>query len=140
MLADEPTGELDTETTLEIIDYLKEINKEENVTMIVVTHDPRFEKLSSQSYQILDGSIAGVRRTVNFDQFEGSQKHLSTEERVRQLDATIQHEVSHINQFGFVKIPQYIRTKYNFQTLAQFIEDEGQQEVRIKPVNEEEDL
>ena len=55
LLADEPTGELDSETTMEIIEYLKEINQELGTTIIVVTHDNRFERMTKQSYNIVDG-------------------------------------------------------------------------------------
>jgi len=41
VLADEPTGNLDTKTGLEIIDLMKDLQKEEGTTVIVATHDPK---------------------------------------------------------------------------------------------------
>ena len=65
LCADEPTGELDSETTLEVISYLKEINDNFGTTMLVVTHGHRFERLTQKTYRILDGHIGGIRRSIN---------------------------------------------------------------------------
>lgn len=56
ILADEPTGALDTETSVQIMDILKEISK--NKLIIMVTHNPELaEKYSSRIVKILDGKI-----------------------------------------------------------------------------------
>ena len=44
VLADEPTGELDSQTSMEIIGIMRKINKEKGATFIVVTHDPEVAK------------------------------------------------------------------------------------------------
>ena len=56
ILADEPTGALDTKTSVQIMDILKEISKEKLI--IMVTHNPELaEKYSSRIIRILDGLI-----------------------------------------------------------------------------------
>ena len=56
ILADEPTGALDTETSVQVMDILKEISKERLV--IMVTHNPELaEKYSTRIIRMLDGSI-----------------------------------------------------------------------------------
>jgi putative ABC transport system ATP-binding protein len=139
LLADEPTGELDTETTLEIIDYLTEINREEKTTMIVATHDTRFEKLSGNAYHILDGVITGVRRTRDQPTELIGKAEISTEDRIKQLGSLKQEEISFINQFGMVKIPKKIREKYGFGDYARFVEHTELGKVVIEPVDEEEE-
>jgi len=57
LLADEPTGELDSDTTVLIIDYLKELNKSLKLTIIVATHDKRFSNLTDRTYKIQDGRL-----------------------------------------------------------------------------------
>lgn len=57
LLADEPTGNLDTKTGLEIIDLLKELNKEEGTTLIVVTHDADVAKSIGKQIMLRDGKI-----------------------------------------------------------------------------------
>ena len=58
MLADEPTGNLDSATGKMILDLLKRLNKEEKRTLIIVTHDPNIAKTASRTIKIQDGLIA----------------------------------------------------------------------------------
>lgn len=55
ILADEPTGELDTATGREILDVFKGIVAESGVTIIVATHDPVIEEYASIVYELKDG-------------------------------------------------------------------------------------
>lgn len=57
ILADEPTGELDSETGQEIIDLLLNLSKKETTTVIVATHDERVAKISHVKLSIKDGEI-----------------------------------------------------------------------------------
>lgn len=57
MLADEPTGNLDSENTKEIISLLKKFNKEYNQTLIVITHDERIALAADRVIAIEDGKI-----------------------------------------------------------------------------------
>jgi len=58
VLADEPTGELDSTNTLEIIRLMKKINQEKNTTFIVVTHDPEVAKRTGKIIFLRDGKIS----------------------------------------------------------------------------------
>ena len=55
ILADEPTGNLDSTNAKKIIELLKKINKEFSVTVIYVTHNKEFAKTASRNYIIKDG-------------------------------------------------------------------------------------
>jgi putative ABC transport system ATP-binding protein len=57
ILADEPTGNLDTKTGTKIMDLLTKLNKEENKTLVVVTHDLNIAKTTSRIMKIQDGRI-----------------------------------------------------------------------------------
>jgi len=59
VLADEPTGNLDTKTGLEIIDLMKELQKEEGATVIVATHDPKVADVVDIITYLRDGQIIG---------------------------------------------------------------------------------
>lgn len=58
MLADEPTGNLDSETSAEIVDLLKMFNKTFNQTLIMITHDDRIALQADRIITIKDGQIA----------------------------------------------------------------------------------
>jgi len=57
VFADEPTGNLDSKTGLEIIKILKELNEEKGVTEIIVTHDSSITQFTHKIIHIKDGSI-----------------------------------------------------------------------------------
>ncbi|RLJ08970.1 MAG: hypothetical protein DRP16_00275 [Candidatus Aenigmatarchaeota archaeon] len=58
ILADEPTGNLDTKTGEMITRLLRKINKEKNYTIVIVTHDPRIGKHADNIINIIDGKIS----------------------------------------------------------------------------------
>ncbi|MFX1260388.1 MAG: ABC transporter ATP-binding protein, partial [Promethearchaeota archaeon] len=57
LIADEPTGELDTKRGREIVNLLHDLNRELNQTIIMVTHDPTIGKLADRLLKMRDGKI-----------------------------------------------------------------------------------
>ncbi|HBF7897760.1 ABC transporter ATP-binding protein [Clostridioides difficile] len=57
LFADEPTGNLDSKTGIEIIDLLDKINRDNGQTIIMVTHSPEAAKSSSRTITVSDGLI-----------------------------------------------------------------------------------
>ena len=57
LLADEPTGNLDSKNATEIINFLKELNKNKKMTILMVTHDMSLSKLSDRVIKIKDGNV-----------------------------------------------------------------------------------
>ena len=52
ILADEPTGNLDTKTSLEIMQLLTQLNEEQKITIILVTHEPDISTFTRQDHSI----------------------------------------------------------------------------------------
>ncbi|MHA2233527.1 MAG: ABC transporter ATP-binding protein [Candidatus Hodarchaeales archaeon] len=61
ILADEPTGNLDSETGWQILDLFQELHREENQTVLMVTHDENIAKVSSRIILLRDGQIIDDR-------------------------------------------------------------------------------
>jgi len=57
LLADEPTGHLDTENSQEILNVFKQLNQEENLTIIVATHDQGLGSQTKRKIYLQDGKI-----------------------------------------------------------------------------------
>ncbi len=57
ILADEPTGALDSKTSVEVMQLLKKLNEEEKMTQIIVTHDPNVGAQTNRIIRIKDGVI-----------------------------------------------------------------------------------
>lgn len=60
IMADEPTGELDSATGRQIMALFRQIAIEENVTVVMVTHDPLIEEYASLVYELLDGQVVRI--------------------------------------------------------------------------------
>jgi lipoprotein-releasing system ATP-binding protein len=61
VLADEPTGNLDTESSKEIFTLMRRFNRELRTTFLVVTHDPRIADHCDRVIELVDGRIASDR-------------------------------------------------------------------------------
>lgn len=57
LMADEPTGNLDTKTSIEIMELLVQLNRNSGTTIILVTHEPDIATFSKRSIRFVDGHI-----------------------------------------------------------------------------------
>lgn len=71
VLADEPTGNLDKTTGLQIIDLLKELNESEGVTIITATHDHKMLAISDRIAWVRDGQIDRIQNRDEIEIEEG---------------------------------------------------------------------
>jgi len=60
LLADEPTGNLDTKTGNDIMAVLKKLNKEKNITIVLVTHDPEVAEVAEKTIFLRDGEVERI--------------------------------------------------------------------------------
>ncbi len=69
LLADEPTGELDSATAGEVVEVIRSINEQNGLTVVVVTHDPLIAEQVSRTVAIRDGRTSSevLRRTETDD-------------------------------------------------------------------------
>ncbi|MBL8705623.1 MAG: ABC transporter ATP-binding protein [Rhodospirillales bacterium] len=59
LLADEPTGNLDTRTSREVMDLLTRFNREQGLTIVMITHEPDMAAYAHRTIRFVDGRIAG---------------------------------------------------------------------------------
>jgi len=74
LLADEPTGELDTVTAQTIYDLLRDLNKRLGLTMVIVSHDPGISKHVDRVVAVRDGKLAS--ETVRVQNSDGGEHHV----------------------------------------------------------------
>ncbi|MDI3532007.1 MAG: putative transport system ATP-binding protein [Synergistaceae bacterium] len=67
ILADEPTGNLDTKTSVEVMELLVSLNKEHGKTIVLVTHEPDIASFSKRIIRVLDGSISSDEAVIKHD-------------------------------------------------------------------------
>ena len=66
IFADEPTGNLDSKTTMEVLKLMQQIVREQNQTLVMVTHDNNLATYADRIFKIIDGKIVHIeenRRT-----------------------------------------------------------------------------
>jgi putative ABC transport system ATP-binding protein len=67
ILADEPTGALDSKTSVEVMQLLKRLNEEEGMTIVVVTHESGVANVTNKIVHIKDGIIGNIEENQNHD-------------------------------------------------------------------------
>lgn len=96
LLADEPTGELDTVTAQTIYDLLRDLNKRLGLTMVIVSHDPGIAKHVDRVVAVRDGKLAS--ETVRVQKSDGGEHHVE----LSVLDAAgrVQLPREYLEEFG----------------------------------------
>ncbi|MFC7685367.1 ABC transporter ATP-binding protein [Ureibacillus sp. GCM10028918] len=59
ILADEPTGSLDSQTEQEILTLIQVLNKNENLTFVIITHDEEVASIADREFRMTDGVLVG---------------------------------------------------------------------------------
>ena len=68
LLADEPTGNLDSTTSKEVLHMFKDLNRRQGITVILVTHDPKIAAFTDRAINMADGLICeGISDTLSKD-------------------------------------------------------------------------
>ena len=106
LLADEPTGELDSKTSGELLKFFKGLNESHGITAIMVTHDFDVAKSTDRLIQIVNGRISGYSLT----------KDLKT---IRDM-----HEV-YLDRFGSVQLPRHIVENMQVQRRVNIEQKDG---------------
>lgn len=65
LLYDEPTGALDSKTSMKIMKILQEISKSTEAAVVMVTHNPKFEDYADRVIRLKDGQIEGIYDNQN---------------------------------------------------------------------------
>lgn len=96
LLADEPTGELDTATAQTIYDLLRDLNKRLGLTMVIVSHDPGIARHVDRVVAVRDGKLAS--ETVRVQKDDGGEHHV--ELAVLDSAGRVQLPREYLEEFG----------------------------------------
>ncbi len=107
ILADEPTGQLDTQSTMDMIDTIRNVNVNMGKTILVVTHDIRFRNIFKNSYIIRDGRLVGFSKDL--------QRH-----ELEFLMESSDVKTSYVDASNFVRIPDKIKLELGLKDQVEF--------------------
>jgi ABC-type glutathione transport system ATPase component len=115
LLADEPTGELDSQTASEVFAVLRALNQELGVTIVVVTHDPAIANQIDRVVAIRDGRISteSFRRVI----FRGRESYVYHD------------EYAVVDRTGRLQIPKEYLQKLDIEERAKLRFEPGRVEV-----------
>jgi putative ABC transport system ATP-binding protein len=123
VLADEPTGELDTENARIVVEYLRKINQELGKTVIMVTHDPNIARISDRILRIHDGVVqADVVSLGISDEPTGDYTKL-LRSRIGEIEATLLGLDSQFKQ-GIISGDEYVEQQTNLKNTVEILRQE----------------
>ncbi len=107
LLADEPTGSVDTKTSRQILDIFKELNKTENLTIVIVTHDVKLAKHIDRVVAIRDGKASSeiIRKRSYADELNELGGFESGSEEEKEEEITTE-ELAVLDRSGRVQLPK----------------------------------
>lgn len=115
LLADEPTGSVDTKTGNYILDVFRKINREMGITVIIVTHDIKLTSKVNRVVSIRDGKTSSERimRKSYAEELENIQMFSEAEEAVKHYEEAldVHEEYAVLDRAGRVQIPRELLDK-----------------------------
>ncbi len=128
LLADEPTGEVDSSTALTILNIFRQLNSTYGITIIIVTHDINISEHVDRVVSIRDGktSMERIRRSGD------DTSKIQSDENGENSRNDAYHEYVVLDSAGRLQIPPEYREKLNIGDRVELdFDDEG---IRIRPV------
>lgn len=119
LLADEPTGELDTQTAGEVFEMLRVLNRTYQVTVVMVTHYPGVAHFVDRVVNIRDGRISSESYSSPTFQRDGDR---------------VEEEFLVVDRAGRIQLPQELSAQFRLGGLAKAALEDGT--ITIKPVGE----
>ncbi|MEO8208757.1 MAG: ABC transporter ATP-binding protein [Chloroflexota bacterium] len=103
LLADEPTGELDTATSHEVFDLFRRLNAEIGITILVATHDALVSEQVARTIAIRDGRVSSEIVRMRSESEAGGHELQSTEYAVLDRAGRLQLPSAHVEALGLAK-------------------------------------
>ena len=124
LLADEPTGELDTVNAKIVVDYLLKVNKELGKTIIMVTHDPNVARAANRILKIEDGTIKAALTPAQIVKEEVAVSYV---DQLRSRIVDIEAQLATLDKdfkAGKISGDQYVERRQNLKQMKNSLDEE----------------
>jgi len=124
LLADEPTGELDTVNAKMIVDYLCKVNRELGKTLIMVTHDPSVARAADRILRIEDGVI---KMALTPSEVIAEEKAVSYIDQLRARITEINAQLQQLDEefkTGKIGGDEYVERRQSLKQMADSLKEE----------------
>jgi len=124
LLADEPTGELDTVTAKIVVDYLVKVSRELGKTIVMVTHDPRVARVADRILRIEDGMIKAALTPAQISEPAAAVSYVDQlKSRLADIEAQLQ-ELDEDFRAGKLTGDEYTEQRQRLKQTKAGLEDE----------------
>ena len=106
LLADEPTGSVDTKTSDQLLQVFKDINQKRGVTVVIVTHDLRLAKKIDRVISIRDGRTSSEIIKKSHAEIMSESKGWETAEEAAEESAEVSEELVVLDRTGRLQLPK----------------------------------
>jgi putative ABC transport system ATP-binding protein len=124
LLADEPTGELDTVNAKMIVDYLVKVNRELGKAIVMVTHDPSVARAANRILRIEDGVI---KMALTPSEVIGEEKAVSYIDQLRARIAEIDAQLEQLDEDfkkGKISGDEYVQRRQSLKQMRDSLKEE----------------
>lgn len=124
LLADEPTGELDTVNAKIVVDYLVKVNRELGKTIIMVTHDPSVARATDRILRIEDGVI---KMALTPSEVIAEEKAVSYIDQLRARIAEINAQLQQLDEdfkVGKIGGDEYVQKRQSLRQIMESLKEE----------------
>ena len=124
ILADEPTGELDTMNAKIVVDFLAKVNRELGKTIIMVTHDPGIARVADRILRIEDGTI---KAALTPTQISGEEVAVSYVDQLRSRISDIDAQLIKLDEdfkAGKITGDEYVEKRQNLKQTRKSLQEE----------------
>lgn len=124
LLADEPTGELDTVNAKIVVNYLAKVNKELGKTIIMVTHDPTVARAADRILRIEDGVI---KMALTPSEVIAEERAVSYIDQIRARIAEIDHQLAQLDEdfkAGKIGGDEYVAKRQSLKHVRESLREE----------------
>ncbi|MBS7608618.1 MAG: ABC transporter ATP-binding protein [Candidatus Bathyarchaeia archaeon] len=124
ILADEPTGELDTANARIVVNYLSKVNKELGKTIIMVTHDPSVARAADRILRIEDGVI---KMALTPSEVIAEEKAISYIDQIRARIAEIDRQLAQLDEnfkAGKISGDEYVEKRQSLKQVKESLREE----------------
>jgi putative ABC transport system ATP-binding protein len=123
VLADEPTGELDTENARTVVQYLRKINQDLGKTVIMVTHDPNIARISDRILRIHDGVVQADVASLGESEAHAGDYSKLVRARIGEIEADLAGLDSQFKQ-GVITGDEYVKKQTNLTNTVDVLREE----------------
>ncbi|MHA1638157.1 MAG: ABC transporter ATP-binding protein [Candidatus Thorarchaeota archaeon] len=123
ILADEPTGDLDSETGAVIVAFLHKVNKEMGKTVLMVTHDASIARQCDRIYRIQDGRIRSVQEPTVDEDISSKTRVDIVRDRIKEIKSDISKIDHSVNQ-GTIELSEFANRRVELEYRLKMFEEE----------------